>query len=401
MEDDSIQRKEEPGTSPGMPEAVQRVWQRVQSSPTGQKTTTIYEKHKRFAPAVFFFGGVVWDAITLNRIDALVDILFVLVYFVALGACIIAALLTEWEGTSQTLLYKYRKWYSPGIQFFLGALYSTYVIFYFQSASLTTTSLFLLLLVLLLVANEFIRHDTVNLYLLMALYYLAGFSFFVYFVPVVTKVMNYWTFFAGGVLSVFLVGGMLYFVKRSAVFDRVQPIYGTMGMVFGLFILLNLFYINDWIPPVPLAMRYGGIYHYAEKRSGDLPGEQIYELRYVKPEWYRFWVDSDKQFLYAEGDTVFCFTAIFAPTQLSKEVYHTWSHFNETDRQWETTDRIPYLIEGGRDRGYRGFTFKRNVVPGPWRVDVHTSDGKTLGRIRFTVIPVETPVSTFSRIVYE
>lgn len=401
MNDPVIHNPEDPGESVHPPDFLQTIWHRIQNSPAGQKAQAIYIKHRRFAPAAFFFGGVAWDAGTLNRIDAWIDIVFIIVYFILLGACITAVLLTERDRVTHALLMKYRKWYPAGIQFFLGALFSTYVIFYLQSASLTSTSLFFLVLVTLLVANEFIRHEAANLYLLMALYYLAGFSFFVFFVPVITKVMNYWTFFAGSALSLGLVIGMLYFIKRAAVFKNSRPIYSTIGLVIGLFLLLNLFYMKDWIPPVPLALRYGGIYHYAAKKNDDRQGELIYELRYAKPRWFQFWVNTDKRFLYAEGDTVYCFTAIFAPTQLSKEIYHNWSHYDDVGRQWVTTDRINYHIEGGRDTGYRGFTLKRHIMPGSWRVDVRTSEGKTLGRIRFSIIPVETPVTEFARIQYE
>ena len=38
---------------------------------------------------------------------------------------------------------------------------------------------------------------------------------------------------------------------------------------------------------------------------------------------------------------------------------------------------------------------------GRWRVDVNVTDGRTLGRIPFTITPVDTPVRRFAFRYYE
>jgi hypothetical protein len=37
--------------------------------------------------------------------------------------------------------------------------------------------------------------------------------------------------------------------------------------------------------------------------------------------------------------------------------------------------------------GYRGYTFKRQVQPGRWRIEVRTEHGRLLGRIAFELVP--------------
>jgi hypothetical protein len=69
-------------------------------------------------------------------------------------------------------------------------------------------------------------------------------------------------------------------------------------------------------------------------------------------------------------------------------IRHVWSR-QDADRGWLPTDRIEFEISGGREGGYRGFSFKRAVTPGKWRVEVETGDGRILGRIDFTVLAVE------------
>ena len=56
--------------------------------------------------------------------------------------------------------------------------------------------------------------------------------------------------------------------------------------------------------------------------------------------------------------------------------------------QWTTTDKIGYDIIGGRDGGWRGFTHKKNVGPGRWRIDVMTEDEKIIGRIPMNIVLV-------------
>ena len=38
------------------------------------------------------------------------------------------------------------------------------------------------------------------------------------------------------------------------------------------------------------------------------------------------------------------------------------------------------------DDGYRGYTFKRNIHEGQWRVDVITDEGQIIGIVRFDVV---------------
>jgi hypothetical protein len=61
---------------------------------------------------------------------------------------------------------------------------------------------------------------------------------------------------------------------------------------------------------------------------------------------------------------------------------------------WQTTDRLSYRIVGGRDGGFRGYSYKKNFElrsgrnePQDWRIEVKTGDGLLLGRINFQITP--------------
>ena len=366
----------------------------AESSLLVQKPVAFYKQYQRFVPAAFFFGGVAWDGATLKRIDSWIDSTILLVYILALGTLVVTALFVERGRIEKPWLVKYQTWYPSAIQFFLGALFSAYFIFYLQSTSMRSESvIFIGVLVLLLVANEFLRHRLLNPYLLFSLYYLACVSFFIFFIPVITKQIGYVVFLASCAIGLVVVGGMLYFVQNKELFTSERPVAGIWCIVLVLFGGLNLFYLNNWIPPVPLSMKEGDIYRGIE-REGDR-----FLLRYAQPAWYQFGVDSDRDFLYAEGDTVYCFAAVFAPTDLETNIFHTWHHLK--DSTWIRTDSIGVEIEGGRQTGYRTFTRKRFVEPGQWRVDVKIADGRVLGRIPFTVSRVDSAVTEFAYRIYE
>jgi len=49
-------------------------------------------------------------------------------------------------------------------------------------------------------------------------------------------------------------------------------------------------------------------------------------------------------------------------------------------------DRIPIKISGGREGGYRAYSFKQRLDPGDWLVDVESQDGRIIGRVSVTVV---------------
>ncbi|HGY55317.1 MAG TPA: DUF2914 domain-containing protein [Caldithrix abyssi] len=351
------------------------------SHPFVKKTSELYFRHKRYAPLLSFTGGFALDAFTLSRIDLLRDNLIMLGYLLLLGFLIVLVNFINDDRISKPQVLKYAEWYPLGIQFLLGGLFSKYVIFYFQSAALSKNWVFILLLIVVLVGNEFIKDKLTNLKFQGLLYFLASFSFFIFAVPVLLKSMNALVFVFSGLLSLVFVGTTIYFIFKNSKSLSIVDFRHTMGLIGGFFLLFNLFYFLNWIPPVPLSLKEGGIYHHVH-RQGDR-----YVLRFEKGAWYQPFKRADNEFHYSTGDTVFCFTSVFAPTRLEKKIVHQWQIRNDKQDKWITSDRLGFRIYGGRDGGYRGYTYKKNIQPGKWRVDVRTEDDLLLGRISFTVIP--------------
>jgi hypothetical protein len=86
--------------------------------------------------------------------------------------------------------------------------------------------------------------------------------------------------------------------------------------------------------------------------------------------------------LQAVGGLV-AYTAIYAPQGVRQGVEHVWRHKGVVQA------RLPLAtVEGGRREGFRTFSRKTLFPPDPrgrWTVDVMTTSGQLIGRLRFTV----------------
>lgn len=342
---------------------------------------------KPFMPAVFFLSGVIYDTLTLTRIDRLQDNLLLLIYLLLLGVLIV---LTGRLGIDPVpdrdqlaALSPFARWvlqsrpyYPMASQFLLGGLFSAYAIFYSRSATLTSTAVFFALLVVLLVGNEFLRDRLSNLRLLVSLYALVCFGFFTFFLPVITGHMNTLVFLAGAGLSAVVTLRVVHLVYRNNPDRSRREAVRVTAPAFGLIGLLVGFYFLNWIPPVPLSMKFGGMYHEV-KKSGE-----HFELSYEK-KWYEAWKRSDNVF--PASEPIYCFTAIFAPVALKTTVYHHWYFRPNSSKPFAHADKIALNISGGREGGYRAYTFKQRLDPGDWRVDVEAEDGRIIGRVSLTV----------------
>ena len=89
-------------------------------------------------------------------------------------------------------------------------------------------------------------------------------------------------------------------------------------------------------------------------------------------------------------NSAFCFSSVFAPTDLTAPIYHRWEYYNPGTSSWEERSRLAFPISGGRSEGYRGFSIKTGLTAGEWRCDVETAGGALIGRATFTVVESST-----------
>ncbi len=342
---------------------------------------------KPFMPVVFFLSGVTYDTVTLTRIDRLQDNLILMLYLALLGALIVLTgrLGIEPPPDREQLaslspftrkVIESRPYYPMASQFLLGGLFSAYTIFYSRSASFTGTAVFFSLLIALLVANEFLRDRLSNLRLLVGLYGVVSFAFFTFFLPVITGYMNAVVFLIGAGVSVAVTLRIVQLIYRDNPDRSRREAIGVTVPTVAFIALLVAFYFLNWIPPVPLSLKFGGMYHEIT-RTGDQ-----FELSFEK-RWYQVWKRSDTT--YPSNTPIYCFTAVFAPIDLHTTIYHHWYYRPNDNRPFTHADKIPLKISGGREGGYRAYSFKQGLDPGHWRVDVEAEDGRIIGRVSVIV----------------
>jgi hypothetical protein len=347
------------------------------------RVRTFYERHERHTGIAIFALGFAWDSLTMTRVDNLLDNVILLFYLAIIAAMILLTLRRQCGQAPPSWIRKFESRFLWAMQFCFGGLFSSYVIFYFKSASFTRTQFFFLILVLLWIGNEFLEQRLRNQVLLAVLYCFCLFSFFAFFLPVILARVNAGIFFMAGCFSLVISLGVFSIGLLPEPAEWRKRMAPVAASVFATVLGVNVLYFADLIPPVPLALKSAGIYHQVAKTS------EGYLVEYVPPSMSRFWRKWDDPFNYSPGESVYCYTAVFAPGKVRVPVRHVWSR--KTPHGWVRTDSIGFPISGGREGGYRGYTAKSGITPGKWRVEVETEGGRTLGRIDFAVVPSPVP----------
>jgi hypothetical protein len=263
------------------------------------------------------------------------------------------------------------------MQFAFGGLFSGYVIFYSRSATLAGSWPFIVMLLVLLIGNEFFKKPYQRLTFQTGILYTGIFSFLIFSVPIFVGSMGATVFIVSGILSIFVIRifiWLLNVVSRGKAGNHAHAIKTT---VYGIFITFNILYFTNLIPPIPLSLKQLDVYYNVE-RAGD---EFI-----VSSEPHRWYEIRDRNTYYHRpGDSLYAFSAVFAPTTISTNLFHEWYRFNDVASIWELKSKVPYSIKGGRDGGFRGFSLKKSFEPGEWRIDVVTERKQLLGRKKFLI----------------
>ena len=354
---------------------------------------SIAQVRKYWLSLAFFFGFIV-DNFTLNRVDQVFDNVILFSYVVLA----MASLLVLYAGVAGKLPEKYldrAKRYAPlAVQFAFGGLLSGMLIFYSRSGSWFESWPFLLIIVLVIYGNETITNRAQRLIYNLNILFIGLFSYVVLVIPVLTGKMGPWVFVGSGLLALFIMYQFMRLLhkiipKYMALQERV--IVFTLGFVFCF---LNLLYFTNVIPPIPLSLKDAGIYHDVVRlENGD------YELTHEDGAWWQFFKDSDDTFHPDKGRAVHCYASVFAPTKLATDIYHRYERFDDERDEWVTHgDRISYRIEGGRDGGFRGYTFIENYEDGEWRCTVETNRGQVLGRSTFEIDSTESGRELVTRV---
>lgn len=340
-----------------------------------------YQRHEKTITPIFLALGFLFDIVTLDRIDSWMTIAQQAIYILGVALLVGLEVLERAEVVQVSpethprlsRLWPYR---TALVHFLLGSLLSSYTLFYFKSASFLSSFVFISLLSGLLIANEYSRFQGFGTGLRVAMFSLCLLSYLIYFVPILMGFIGEVPF----LVSLLVSSVLCFFVYR--LLRRKIPSEVRLGKQVRMPMLLvhlgfALLYYTRILPPVPLSISYMGIYHGITKQ------DDRYELSYTRPAW-KFWQHGDQSFAARPGDQIYGFASIFSPSGFKDEIQVRW-FLHDAKRGWESQDHIRMQIVGGRERGFRGYTVKKNFQPGKWRFQVETSDGREVGRLYFTV----------------
>ena len=342
-----------------------------------------YEKNEHAFDIAAFMGGFVFDIAMLDRIDAWSTIIQQAAYLMLIAVILMQMFFAEGEPDRDTAaMAAPKRWYfeyrTALVHFLLGTLLNLYTLFFFKSASLFVSFAFMLVLAALLVANESKRLKAqFGLSLKFALFALCLLSFCAGIVPV----------FVGSIGTfVFLLSMLVGCVPLAVIYRRIHihaPVRVLQArrqilMPFGVVLVIFLsLYLVRLIPPVPLSLRFIGVYHNVER------SEDTFKLSHERPFW-RIWDNGDQKFLAQPGDRIFVYFRLFSPARFSDQVLLRW-YWKDATGKWKLQDSIPIKIIGGREKGFRGYGMKNNYQPGNWKLQVETTDEREIGRVYFDV----------------
>jgi Protein of unknown function (DUF2914) len=339
-----------------------------------------YARFERPISSLSLIGGFVFDAITLHRVDMPWENFWVFVHLLVIGFCIVFINRRELNVGDEKNPAKIHFWLVNIMQFFFGGVLSTYVIFYFRSGSLYTSWPFILMLLLVFWANEALKKAYVRLSFQMVLFYLSVFLFCIYLTPVLLHSIGPKIFIISGVVSLALMSlflFVLHYFANKKVWKNKITLFASVG---GVFVIMNVLYFNNLIPPIPLSVKDSGVYHQMLRNpNGD------YVVQSEQSTWINFFKIYD-DFHVLPTETVYVYNAIFSPPLLNTTIIHDYQYYDEVTQKWILKGRVYLPLFGGRADGFRTYSTKDGLIPGKWKVDVETENGQMLGTIRFRVV---------------
>jgi len=335
-------------------------------------------RHRRWETVLFFLAGFCFDLLLLERIDSLPMLIHQGSYLVLLSILLaVDHHYTAAKAAPTGVWGKLLHFRHEMIHFLFGTLLNAFLVFYFKASSGLFSLLFLVGLCAVLLANEMPQFRRLGPIMRVALHGFALSSYFAYLLPVLAGFLSPWLFTLSLLLSSAVTFSLWRAYRRwtpdpSWTFRRaVAPSLAIQAILLAL-------YSARVVPPVPLSLKWIGIYHGAQR-----DGKSV-KLLHQRPPW-KIWEHGDQTFLARPEDRVHCFVRIFAPRNFRDGVKVRWA-YEDPRSGWRWTDGIPLTISGGQEEGWRGIAYKKNFVSGHWKVTVETDDGREVGSIRFTVI---------------
>lgn len=336
-------------------------------------------RHTAHATTIIFIIGFLFDMVILPDIDhALTQYIGALYLFLIASSIIFR----EWLVSRNTASLFEQKMYSLttfGISYFSGSALSFVCVYAIRSATFSASWPLFLLLLLCIVANEFVSTHDFRFTLDVGVLITASVFYIIFNVPVLLKTQNDTIFLVSIGISACVALFYTYFLQFTSESANHEA-SRSHALAIGIPLFVGMLYFLNVLPAVPLSLAKEGVYHVIYRNDkGDFIAQQeddsrvLYFLR--KPVYH-----------VSNADTgVYFFSAIDAPLRLSAPISHVWEQYNKLTKKWEIVSTVSFTLEGGRENGYRAYSYKENAAEGLWRVTVKVDSKRVVGRMKFII----------------
>lgn len=351
-----------------------KFWQRIKN---------FYLKYEDHLSASSLVAGFLFDIYVLTRIDRPEENLWIISHLVVAVLGIFILNFYENQERRRGEIGNPYYWLAMMVQFAFGGLLSTFLVFYFRSSAISASWPFLLILVIAFACNEMLKQHYSRLTFQISYFFLCTFLFAIYYVPIIVGDFGPNTFLYSGFVSLGVTALLIFFLFHLTMEKFKKSAQAIFASIFGIYLTLNILYFINIIPPIPLSLKDAGVFHsISRNRDGN------YEVKY---EWkyFRDYLKIYDSFNYVPGEPVYVYSAVFSPTNLNINIVHEWQYFDEEKKDWLTVHTVLLDLRGGRDGGFRTYSLASNIIAGYWRVNVKTTTGQSLGRIRFVAKEVD------------
>jgi hypothetical protein len=338
------------------------------------------KKNNKYLMPVSLVLGFIVDSMTLSRVDrAFENIIFIAYLFLAILGIFFFNYLQNKEIKNYFLEKVYI--FSPYIiQFMFGGLFSGFAVFYLRSGSISSSWFFILILLLLMVGNDIFKKKYENFVLQMTIFFAGLFFYNIFAVPIIANSISVLVFIISGVVSILILLFLLYIFSIFLPEQIKRNTKNIFISIFSVFAFINILYFTNIIPPIPLSLKVGNVYHHVSKEN-----DGYHTLGEAKEGIWNF----SNVVHIQKGNPIYAYSAVFAPLDINTNIVHNWQYFDPIKKNWRTESRITFPISGGNLKGYRGYSYKSNLYEGDWRVLVETTRGQVIGKISFTVLYTE------------
>lgn len=342
-----------------------------------QKARAFVKQNEKYISPIAIFGGFVVDSFTLQRIDLLFENIVLGGYLLLSGILVYLITFIDSKENRSGFLFKIRPFLSIALLFVFGGIFSGFTIFYTRSANIISSWPFLLLLLGVMIGTEYAKKYFTRSIVQISVFYFALYSYLIFLVPILIKKIGSLIFVLSGFISLVLI--LLYLILfQKTLGKKFEEIKKQLNkIIISMFILINVLYFLNIIPPIPLSLKEADVYHYIERK-----GDSYSLLQEQKSWWQKIYLREPVKI--KPGEPVYAFSSVFAPTKLNTKIIHEWQWRDEKGR-WHTSSKIPFSISGGRDGGYRGYSVKSGLTEGRWRVNIETLNGQIIGRKVFVI----------------